>query len=83
MRDGFRTRDFGANQPERVHKRKIDKVLPLLAEIPKLRFTAAFLSEADGLIADEQPSAGLVRQASGHDRLAACAPQNAGHQTRP
>ena len=52
--DRFRIRDFGANQPQRVHERKADKLPPLLAKILKLKFVCMFLTKADCLVADEK-----------------------------
>ena len=46
-----------------------------------MKITTVFLAKADGLIADKKTRF-CVRQARGHDRLAACAPQNISNQTR-
>ena len=54
IRDRFRIRDFGANQPERVNERKTDKLFPLLAQIPKSKLASVALAKANGLIADQQ-----------------------------
>jgi len=49
--------DFRPNQPQSVNKRKIDKLVPLLAEIPETKFVSVELSKANRLIADEQACA--------------------------
>jgi len=50
--DSLCVRDFRTNQPKRVDKWEPGKFLPLLAEIPELKFTGVLLPEANGLITD-------------------------------
>src|SRR5262249_16637555 len=82
IRDRFRIRDFGANEPERVNKRKIDKLLPLLAEVPKLKFTRVTFAKANGVIANKQLCAMGRPQTAANSTLAVCARRNAADQTR-
>ena len=55
--DQFYVDHFRPNQPKGVDERKTRKLVPLLAEVPKVKFVLVLLSEANRLIADEQACA--------------------------
>jgi len=57
VRDLFWIGDFGANKPEGVNKRQVEKFLPLFAQIPERKFVRVVLSEVDSLIPDEKSCA--------------------------
>src|SRR5438067_6465934 len=54
VRDSFWIRDFRANKPKRVNKRKSDELPPLFTQVPKRKFVSVLLSDVDGLITDEK-----------------------------
>ena len=54
------------NEPKRVNEGKVDKARPLFAEVPKMKLICVRLTEANGLVADEQSRA--------EHRHVACAP---------
>ena len=54
VRDLFWIGDFGANKPEGVNKRQVEKFLPLFAQVPERKFVRIVLSEVDSLIPDEK-----------------------------
>jgi len=53
FRYGLGIANLRPNQPERVHERRTDEFVPLLAEVPEMKFTSMALPEAEGLIADK------------------------------
>jgi hypothetical protein len=54
VRDLFWIGDFGANKPEGVNKRQVEKFLPLFAQVPERKFVRVILSDVDSLIPDEK-----------------------------
>jgi len=54
VRDLFWIGDFGADKPERVNERQVEKFLPLFAKIPEGKFVSVLLSDVDSLITDEK-----------------------------
>jgi hypothetical protein len=52
--DLFWIGDFGANKPERVNERQVEKFLPLFAKIPERKFVSVLLSDVNSLITDEK-----------------------------
>lgn len=54
IRDLFWIGDFGANKPEPVNERQVEKFLPLFAKIPERKFVSVLLLDVDSLIPDEK-----------------------------
>ena len=53
VREGLEVANFRSNQPERVYKWKTDKLVPLFAKVPEMKFPGVFFPETDSLIADQ------------------------------
>src|SRR6266498_149624 len=68
--DGLEVANFRSDQPERVYKWKTDKLVPLFAEVPELKFPRMSLPETDSLIADEKAR---CRERLEHRRVACAA----------